>query len=269
MLWQDKRGKGKLVPKRAATCVDTASYWDKYTTEYLSKQTATNVCSRQYIKSFYNQLVVLALRRLNLTKDTRILKVDLWNEGVETSRDILGNMPDFDTVGFDFSKNVCRLAKNRLDHSGVVQAACRTLPFSSGNFDLLLDLSTIDHIPFAKTKEIFAEYYRVIKPKGLLAVAFWQSNLATKYLLHVDPEQLYFDRKKVAGVLEELGFEIVDSYNTGALLSVMDSNFWLSQFLFWRLKTVLEDKLFTSTARWEPYFSNWLGGLHVFYARHP
>jgi SAM-dependent methyltransferase len=249
--------------------MDTSAYWDRYTTEYLSNQTATNACSRRYIKLFYNQLVALALNRLNLTKETRILKVDLWNEGVETSRDILGNLPVFDTIGFDFSKNVCRLAKNRLDHSGVVQAACRSLPFSSENFDLLLDLSTIDHVPFAKTKEIFAEYYRVIKPEGLLAVAFWQSNLATKYLLHVDPEQLYFDSKKVAGALEELGFEIIDSYNTGALLTVMDSNFWLSQFLFWRLKTVFEDKLFTSTARWEPYLSNWLGGLHVFYARHP
>ncbi len=268
MLGQRKNGKIEGSGSRVAACLDSASYWEDVVDAYV-KHKGGKACSHQYIKFFYNQLVALALGRLNVTRETKILKVDLWNEGVETSRDILGNLRNVESFGFDFSKTVCRLAKQRLHDTAVTQATCRKLPFASQKFDLLLDLSTIDHIPFSKTKEIFEEYYRVLKPKGMLAIAFWQSNIATKYFLHVDPEQLYFDSKKVAYSLEEIGFKIVDSYNIGALLTIIDCNFWLGQFLFWRLKTAFEDKLFTSAARVEPYIFNWLGGLRVFYAYHP
>lgn len=268
MLGQRKVGKAKAGGSGVAACLDTASYWENVADQYV-KHKGGNECSHQYIKFFYNQFVALALGRLNVTRETRILKVDLWNEGVETSRDVLGNLGGVQSFGFDFSKTVCHLAKQRLPNAGIAQATCSTLPFASAKFDLILDLSTIDHIPFSKTKEIFDEYYRVLKPQGLLAVAFWQSNTATKYFLHVDPEQLYFDSKKFAASLENTGFEIVDSYNLGALLTIIDGNFWLGQFLFWRLKTAFEDRLFTSAARVEPYILNWLGGLRVIYARRP
>lgn len=210
----------------------------------------------------------MALGRLNNNKDLRILKVDLWNEGVETSRDILSHFAHTETIAFDLSKAICRLAKNRLPRSGIAQATCQTLPFADEKFDLLLDLSTIDHIPFSKIKEVLTEYCRVLKPQGLLAVAFWQSNTMTKYFLNIDPEQLYFDSGKVADALENAGFEIVDSYDIGALLTLKDCNFWLGEFIFWRLKTAFEDRLLTSAARIEPYILNWLGGLHVYYACH-
>jgi SAM-dependent methyltransferase len=211
----------------------------------------------------------LALGRIKLNSKSRILKVDLWNEGVETSRDILSHFEGFQTVGFDLSKCICRMANERLRGTGILQATCQTLPFAGKGFDLVLDLSTIDHIPFSKTKVIFNEYFRVLKPKGLLAIAFWQSNLATKYILQADPDQFYFDSKRVAESLEDSGFNIIESYNTGLLLTVKNCNFWLGQFMFWRLKTVFEDQLLASSAKLEPYLINWLGGLRVYYACHP
>ena len=264
-----KNAHAKAYGNGLATCLDTISYWDNYGRDYVLKLKSVNDYSNQYIKSFYRQFVAMALGRLKLSRDLRVLKVDLWNEGVETSRDILSHLADFDTVGFDLSKTICHLAKDRLYNTGIAQATCQNMPFAREKFDLILDLSTIDHIPFSKTEEIFKEYYRVLKPKGLLAIAFWQSNTATKYFLHIDPEQLYFDSKKVANSLQTIGFKIVDSHNIGALLTLIDCNFWLGQFIFWRLKAAFEDKLFTSTASVEPYIFNWLGGLHVFYARRP
>ena len=263
------KNKSKAYGNRLAACLGSVSYWDNYGKNYVLKQKDAKNWSHQYIKSFYHQLVAMALGRLKLNRDLRVLKVDLWNEGVETSRDILSQFANFDAVGFDLSKAICHLAKDRLYNTGIAQADCQNIPFACEKFDLVLDLSTIDHIPFSKTGEIFKEYYRVLKPKGLLAIAFWQSNIATKYFLHIDPEQLYFDSKKVANSLENIGFKIVDSYDIGSLLTVIDCNFWLGQFLFWRLKAAFEDKLFTSAARVEPYIFNWLGGLHVFYACHP
>ncbi len=253
----------------APACFDSSiSYWDNYVNNYVLESKGVHDWSHQYIKAFYHQLVARALGRLKFVRDLRILKVDLWNEGVETSRDILGYFSNFDTVGFDLSKTTCHLAKKRLRNSAITQATCQKLPFACGKFDLVLDLSTIDHIPFSKSKEVFAEYYRVLKPRGLLAIAFWQSNTVTKYFFNANNHQLYFDRKKVANSLENIGFKIVDSYDTGALLTVTDSNFWLGPFLFWTLKAAFEDRLYTYAAKIEQYIINWLGGLHVFYACH-
>ncbi len=255
--------------KRFPTYVDTPIYWDTFGQDYVLQKVSVNPLCTQYIKHFYNQFLTLALGRLDLNSDMRILKVDLWNEGIETSRDILGQFKNYDTVGFDLSWTVCRHAKKRLSNAGIVHATCKSLPFASGNFDLVLDLSTIDHIPFSEATGVLSEYYRVLKPGGLLALAFWQSNIATKYVKHIDPDQLFFNSKKVANSLKNIGFEIVDSYNTGALLTFIDCNLWLGQFLFWRLKTVFEDRLFISAAKVEPYLLNLLGGLHIFYAYHP
>jgi SAM-dependent methyltransferase len=264
VLQQKNKGNNKL-----AACLGSISYWDNYVNNYIEQQKNDNKWTTQYIKSFYYQLVARALGRLNTNADLRILKVDLWNEGVETTRDVLGHFVNFDSVGFDLSKTICHLAKDRLYNSAIAQAACQNLPFVSGKFDLVLDLSTIDHMPFCKASEIIEEYYRVLRPNGLLAVAFWQSNTMTKYFLRIDNEQLYFDSKKVAKMLKRSGFKIVDSYNIGALLTVVDCNLWLGPFLFWRLQAALQDRLFTSAAKIEPYLLNLFGGLHVFHAQHP
>jgi SAM-dependent methyltransferase len=159
------------------------------------------------------------------------------------------------------------MAKNRLHNSGIAQATCQNLPFASEKFDLLLDLSTIDHVPFSGVSEIFSEYYRVLKPKGLLAIAFWQSNFVTKYFYNIPSEQLMFDSKKVAAELKNNNFDIINSYDIGSLLTINESTIWLGPFLFWRMKAAFEDRLFNSVAKFEQYFKNILGGLHVFYAR--
>jgi len=252
-----------------AACLGNMSYWDNRVTNYEVERKNIQEWTHQYIKIFYQQLVNRALGQLKSTKNLHVLKVDLWNEGVETTRDILGNFASVDAVGFDFSKRICRMAKNRLHSSNVTQATCQSLPFASEKFDLVLDLSTIDHIPFAYADEVFSEYYRVLKPKGLLAMALWRSNIITKYFLHTPAEQLYFDVKKVANELEVNGFRIISSYNTGSLLTITESKLWLGPFMFWRMKTAFEDKLFSSVAKLEQYVLNIMGGLHVFYARHP
>lgn len=253
---------------RSADFSDTAAFWDNYIAQYLSNSQVSKGEIELYIKTFYDQLVALALKRMMLNEHSRVLKIDLWNEGVETSRDILGNLKYVETFGFDLSKNICNLAKKRLQNAGVVQATCQSIPYASNCFDLVLDLSTIDHIPFHKTPQVFDEYYRVLKPGGMLAVAFWQSNVATKYLLEVNPGQLYFDSRKVAGLLQKAGFEIVTSYNVGALITMLNCNIWAGKFLFWRLKAAFDERLF-EVAKLEPYFYNWLGGLRVYYALHP
>jgi SAM-dependent methyltransferase len=251
-----------------AACLGSMNYWDNSISKYAAERRNIQDWTTQYIKIFYRLLVNRAMRELTSEENPRILKVDLWNEGVETSRDILGGLAQ-DAVGFDFSKPICRLAKHRLKTSDITQTTCHSLPFACGKFDLVLDLSTIDHIPFKDVDLVFGEYYRVLKPDGLLAVAFWRQNLVTKYFMHKPLDQYYFDKKKVALQLENNGFRITHSYDIGSLLTITENNLWFGPFLFWRLKTVFEDRLLISVAKLEQYVLNMMGGLHVFIARHP
>ncbi len=252
-----------------AACLGSMNYWDNSITAYTVERRNIQDWTNQYIKTFYQLLVNRALGQIEPPQNPRILKVDLWNEGVETSRDILGSFTTEDVVGFDFSKTICRLAKRRLKTSNMAQATCHSLPFASGRFDLVLDLSTIDHVPFSDVSLIFNEYYRVLNPGGLLAVAFWRQNVVTKYFIHAPDGQFYFDEKKVAQELKNNGFQIINSYDIGSLLTITENNLWLGPFLFWRLKTVFEEHLLNSVAKFEQYILNTMGGLHVFIARHP
>ncbi|XHH09324.1 MAG: class I SAM-dependent methyltransferase [Candidatus Bathyarchaeia archaeon] len=251
-----------------AACLGSMNYWDNNVATYMFERRNIQDWTNQYIKTFYQLLVNRALGQLK-TVNPRVLKVDLWNEGVETSRDILSGFTAEDAVGFDFSKTICRLAKHRLENTNVAQATCHSLPFKSEKFDLILDLSTIDHIPFKDVNLIFHEYYRVLKQGGLLAVAFWRQNVVTKYFIHTPPDQFYFDKKKIAQELQNNGFQIINSYDIGSLLTITENNLWLGPFLFWRLKTAFEEHLLNSVAKFEQYVLNMMGGLHVFYARHP
>jgi SAM-dependent methyltransferase len=252
-----------------AACLGSMNYWDNSITAYNVDRVNIQDWTNQYIKKFYQLLVNRALSQLKPGRKPQILKVDLWNEGVETSRDVLGGFAAQDAVGFDFSKTICRLAKNRLKSHNVAQATCHSLPFASDRFDLILDLSTIDHIPFSDVGHVFREYYRVLKPGGLLAVAFWRSNLVTKYFMHKPPDQYYFEEKNTAGELQKAGFRIENSYAIGSLLTITENNLWLGPFMFWRLKSVFKDRFVDSVAKIEQSSLNMMGGLHVFNARHP
>jgi hypothetical protein len=56
----------------------------------------------------------------------------------------------------------------------VANATCHSLSFGSGKFDLVLDLSIIDPVPFRDVNLVFGEYYLVLRPDELLALAFWR-----------------------------------------------------------------------------------------------
>jgi hypothetical protein len=69
-----------------------------------------------------------------------ILKVDLLNEGVEPSRDILGAFATKNGVGFGFSETICCLAKQRLKTLPLMQATCHSLPFVEGSLPVFYTL---------------------------------------------------------------------------------------------------------------------------------
>jgi len=165
--------------------------------------------------------------------DTRrlcALKTDLWNEGVETNRDILGALErnrNLSLFGVDISKVVCYLAKRRLKNTNIIRADIRSMPFREGSFDIIFDLSTIDHVPPHQVPIVVREYRRALKKYALMLLVFWYESAFQKLIRilcklrepMVSQCQYYLPVEQVKTLLLTEGFEMLGEYCTGTLLS--------------------------------------------------
>jgi len=52
----------------------------------------------------------------------------------------------------------------------------RKLPYKKRFFDVVVDVVTIQHVPFSDHKKVYSEIFRVLKPKGY----FWSLHIANK-----------------------------------------------------------------------------------------
>jgi len=99
----------------------------------------------------------------------RVLKTDLFEEafGKDALLDALvGLYPT--VVGMDISHVVTAAAKgNALGAAHVVSDTC-VLPFRTESFDLIVSISTLDHLPPGLLPEALGELCRVLSPAGCL-----------------------------------------------------------------------------------------------------
>lgn len=152
----------------------------------------------------------------------RILKTDLWNEGVEPQRDILGrcqrirvNGMDLEFYGIDVSIETCKMARSNLPCKvNIMEAITISLPFYPSSFNVLLDISTIDHVPPAHIPDVLEEYRQVLSENGILMLVFDSGvNFLCEmyhrfYLRGLYPEWTLIP-SLVKRILKELGFEIL------------------------------------------------------------
>ena len=220
--------------------------------ESLAAASARGRWHAEYVGRSYRSAVERALaRRRNRTRT--VLKTDLWNEALGGARDVAGHFHEklgVRFVGIDIALEVCALARVLVPPVRVVQADIRALPFRSGSFDAVLDLSTIDHLPEAGAAQAIAEYRRVLHVGGVLLLVFWQRSLllarrlALKRLLgrRQKTGQHYFYRADVRAMLGE-GLTVSDEFVCGALLVLPHA---LTGFLLGRLP----DRARSGILRW-------------------
>ncbi|MFM9872839.1 MAG: class I SAM-dependent methyltransferase [Fimbriimonadaceae bacterium] len=108
-------------------------------------------------------------------------------------------------VGIDLSHEALKFSKERgLNH--LVYANAENLPFTDGQFDAVLSLDTIEHVP--NHQAAAAEIYRVLKPGGVFVMnvpAFnWLWGPHDVALMH----QRRYTTGKVRDLLEIQGFQI-------------------------------------------------------------
>jgi len=197
---------------------DTLKVWDHVAPSFRRRTVKSGIPFKDLAyQMIYTHLIRETISN-ELSKDPTILKTDLWNEGIEVGRDlasgICGGVADLQLVGTDISTYVCRsafMATDGLFH--VVRATLLFPPFREV-FDMILDPSTVDHMP-ARLREIWIiSEHSLLKDNGILIISFdCRFNLFNELYHRAFTRKLYPEwtlaPNEVRGLLTQLGFRII------------------------------------------------------------
>lgn len=118
---------------------------------------------------YYQRREIALIRRyLGLLKDRKILKLDLWNEAVNTRILQWMQSEGAEVFGLDVSQvTTSRALENFGQKCGdafLVQADIREIPFKDDSFDFVYSMGTIEHIE--EYEQALREVYRVLRRGG-------------------------------------------------------------------------------------------------------
>lgn len=118
---------------------------------------------------YYRQCEIALLRRaVGDLRGKRVLKLDLWNEAINTRILNWVAASGAKTFGLDLSHIVARRASLNAAAEGaplkLVRADIRDVPFAGDSFDVVYTMGTIEHID--EYSQAVREVHRVLKPGG-------------------------------------------------------------------------------------------------------
>lgn len=122
--------------------------------------------------------------------------------------------------------------KGSSDNLSATLANMKNLPFASNSFDGLWTMASVVHLPQKDRKIAFSEFYRVLKPDGVLSLSV-QNRLSPKHIKRIfqswlfdigygDNNQYYQKFKKPADIVH--GFSIIQALVDG--YAFMDGRHW-------------------------------------------
>ena len=169
---------------------------------------------------YRNREIALLERAVGPLAGKRVLKLDLWNEAINTR--ILGWMSDAGAhaVGLDLSHVVTRRARQNahrenLDIS-VVGADMRAMPFAGETFDVVYTMGTLEHID--EYRDAMREIHRVLRVGGVAVIGvpnFWDPFLRPLIVAVLEALDRYpyapeksFTRAELRRDVEAAGLEV-------------------------------------------------------------
>jgi len=173
--------------------------------------------------------IALIQRGFGALHGKRVLKLDLWNEAVNTRILQWMQSQGADVFGLDISGVTTLRAYHNASSSSrsmhVVQGDIRSLPFEDNALDFVYTMGTIEHVDEYQTA--VHEIHRVLKRGGKAIIGVphkWDIFLRPLFVQALDLFDRYpyspersFSCGELRGVLEEAGFSVTS--RTGLLAS--------------------------------------------------
>jgi len=146
----------------------SSSFWDNQASTK-KKFDVVLVDKTRFVSDYFNNVCFSLFEKfIDKTGSPLVLKTDLWNESVSIEREMLAYFKEARQFGTDISNIVCKGAYARNKTLFVSQGDVRNLPFKDGSFDVILDISTIDHVSEADAVKVINEYSRLLSKNGVL-----------------------------------------------------------------------------------------------------
>jgi SAM-dependent methyltransferase len=182
---------------------------------------------------YRNREIALLERVAGSLHGKRVLKLDLWNEAINTR--ILGWMASkgANVVGMDVSQVVVGRAhenKRRENFTAsLLRADIRDLPFLDDSFDVIYTMGTIEHVP--EYRHTITEIRRVLRPGGIAIIGvpnFWDPFLRplivgvlTMFGRYPYAPEKSFTRAELRRDVENAGLDVVEMTGILALPGVL------------------------------------------------
>lgn len=109
-------------------------------------------------------------------KPQNILKTDADNEAFNHPRSggiVLNIKGRCKFKQIEYSEKIIKKAKNKFPKLDIDKGDIRNLPYRKNQFDMVIDLSTLDHVKASDVPKVLEEYGQVIKNNGLLFLVVW------------------------------------------------------------------------------------------------
>lgn len=171
----------------------------------------------QFMKRAYDIFILYTLYHINSKNNLDLLKVDLYNEGVERKKDVLGRYQNsgFNIYAIEISKKFCFMARPNFPEAYITQGSIEKLPFTKNSFDIILDLSTLDHIPEKKALEVIIDYKRILRKGGFLLIIFRYNSMHNMKIKNAP--SYFFSNSFIEKIKKD--FESTEEYSIGMSLA--------------------------------------------------
>ncbi len=151
--------------------------------------------------------IIMNFLEQNGAENKKILDI-----GCGTSK-IIQNLPSAVAIDIQFHK-LRYIQKSNLYR---IQASTFFIPFQDGTFDIIISSQVIEHVPYKK--EMFEEFFRVIKPEGFLIIGTPDYNTTIwnviEYIYKLFPNTYgdehitHYSLKQIQQIFKENNFDIL------------------------------------------------------------
>lgn len=150
------------------------------------------------------------LRIAAMKKNPAVLKTDLYNESAPAKwvDSIADKIPDVQMTAVEIDPVVVQTARSLHPNMDFRVGDIRKLEFPDATFDIILELSTIDHVCPEDAEKAMGEYRRVLKRDGIMLLFVWVS----PHHGNTGRGQWYFEEAWFNALISR-HFRVVESYN--------------------------------------------------------
>lgn len=208
-----------------------------------SKKTRHYKLFKKYLYSpLWAFIISKMLRYIDFKKYDKVVKLDLWDEAVtfhpDVRKTIIKMLKPKKLYYIEWVKEFCfNFSKKKGNFEHIINGNVIEWPFKDNSLDVIIDLSTLDHLKKEEIKKTLKEFYRSLKKGGFLVFVYANKEYINvkeffKFEFYTNP--LY--PNEIKKIIKEIPFKII--YEDFSFPVIFDSKFsplsvYFMAFLSW------------------------------------